>query len=239
MDAMFSLDVEQSVQAKGVCRLQSELPVNLFILDLGGGLKDRTKKVVSEEDCVSRPFRAVLRGFRHPAVRWAGQVAVDFKGFISVFANTLYDLNKSETGLGGKSFAIITDKYLNFNSRLGYHFGHLDAYVSEERNDNYISFQFKGGAASLDRRERRAQLLAMILDDMGFKAQAISDLVRGRLVKYSQEDTEKILEQVGTLLAFSRQLDLALASDAVMFKLFEAFKRGDFSLQSLQPGLNP
>ena len=123
---------------------------------------------------------------------------------------------------------------LNFNSRLGYHFGLLDAYVSEERNDNYISFQFKGGAASLDRRERRAKLLALLLDDMGFKAQAISDLVRGRLVKYSPEDTEKILVQVGTLLAFSRQLDLALSSDVVIGKLFHAFKTGDFSLQSLQ-----
>ncbi len=159
---------------------------------------------------------------------------MDFKGFMSVFANTLYDLNKAETGLGGKSFAIITDKYLNFNSRLGYHFGHLDAFVSEERNDNYISFQFKGGAASLDRRERRAQLLAMLLDDMGFKAQAISDLVRGRLVKYAEEDTVKILEQVGTLLAFSRQLDLALSSDQIMNKIFSAFKDGDFSLVSLQ-----
>jgi pyruvate,water dikinase len=234
MDTMFNLDVEQSVQAKGVCRLQSELPFNLFILDLGGGLKDRTKKIVGEEDCISRPFQAVLRGFRNPAVRWSGQVSVDFKGFMSVFANTLYDMNKSETGLGGKSFAIITDKYLNLNSRLGYHFGHLDAFVSAERNDNYISFQFKGGAASLDRRERRAQLLAMLLDDMGFKAQAISDLVRGRLVKYSQEDTERILEQVGTLLAFSRQLDLALSSDAVMNKIFFAFKEGDFSLKTLQ-----
>jgi pyruvate, water dikinase len=234
MDAMFNLDIEQSVQAKGISRLQSDLPLNLFILDLGGGLKDRTKKVICEEDFTACPFRAVLRGFRNPEVRWAGQVSVDFKGFMSVFANTLYDMNKSETGLGGKSFAIITDKYLNFNSRLGYHFGLLDAYVSEERNDNYISFQFKGGAASLDRRERRAQLLAMLLDDMGFKAQAVSDLVRGRLVKYSREDTEKILEQVGTLLAFSRQLDLALSSDAVMNKIFYAFKNGDFGLESLQ-----
>ena len=160
MDAMFNLDVEESVQAKGVCRLQSDLPLNLFILDLGGGLSDRNNKVIAEEDIISRPFQAVLRGFRNPAVRWAGQVSVDFKGFMSVFANTLYDMNKSETGLGGKSFAIISDKYLNFNSRLGYHFGHLDALPSDERNDNYISFQFKGGAASLDRRERRAQLLA-------------------------------------------------------------------------------
>jgi len=61
----------------------------------------------------------------------------------------------------------------------------------------------------------------------------VSDLVRGRLVKYSLEDTERILEQVGTLLAFSRQLDLALSSDAVMNKIFDAFKMGDFSLESL------
>jgi pyruvate,water dikinase len=236
MDAMFNLDVEQTVQAKGVSRLQSDLPLNLFILDLGGGLKEPGKSVITEDDIASRPFQAVLRGLCHPDVRWAGQVSVDFKGFISVFANTLYDRNKAETGLGGKSFAIITDKYLNFNSRLGYHFGLVDAFVSEERNDNYISFQFKGGAASLDRRERRAQLLAMLLDDMGFKAQAISDLVRGRLVKYSETDTARILEQVGTLLAFSRQLDLALSNDAVLNKIFIAFKTGDFSLQSLQNG---
>ena len=68
----------------------------------------------------------------------------------------------------------------------------------------------------------------MLLDDMGFKAQAISDLVRGRLVKYSQEDTERILEQVGTLLAFSRQLDLALSSDIVANKIFEAFTNRRF-----------
>ena len=99
---MFNLDVEESVQAKGVCRLQSDLPLNLFILDLGGGLSDRNNKVITEEDIISPPFQAVLRGFRNPAVRWAGQVSVDFKGFMSVFANTLYDMNKSETGLGGK-----------------------------------------------------------------------------------------------------------------------------------------
>jgi pyruvate,water dikinase len=129
MDAMFNLDVEQSVQAKGVSRLQSDHPLNLFVLDLGGGLKETGKPVITEADIASLPFLAVLKGFSHPNVRWAGQVSVDFKGFISVFANTLYDQNKAETGLGGKSFAIITDKYLNLNSRLGYHFGLVDAYV--------------------------------------------------------------------------------------------------------------
>lgn len=234
MDAMFQLDVEASSQGKGVSRFRSDLPINLFVLDLGGGLREPGKALISEEDVISPPFLALMQGFCHPDVRWAGQVAVDFKGFISVFANTLYDQNKADTTLGGKSFAIISDKYVNLNSRLGYHFGLVDAYVSAERNDNYVTFQFKGGAASLDRRERRAKLLALLLEDMGFKAEAISDLVRGRLVKYSQEQTERILVQVGTLLAFSRQLDLALASDAVMQKVMAAFKTGDYGLQSLQ-----
>jgi len=227
--------VERALESHRVSRLQTDLPMNLFILDLGGGLKDPGQETVTEADILCRPFKALLRGFHHPGVRWAGQVAPDFKGFISVFANTMYDAAKGERGLGGKSFAIISDNYLNFNSRLGYHFGIVDAYISEERNDNYISFQFKGGAASIDRRERRARLLKQILDDLGFKAQAKGDLVQGRLVKYSMLETEETLELAALLMAFCRQLDLALASDAVMERILQAFKKEDYGLSFLRP----
>jgi pyruvate, water dikinase len=235
MDAMFFLDVEEAVTATGVCRLKTGLPLNIFLLDLGGGLKLSGQATVTEADITSRPFAAVLRGFHHPEVRWAGQVAPDLKGFISVWANTMYDMGKAERGLGGKSFAIITEHYLNFNSRLGYHFGLVDAYLSEERNDNYISFQFKGGAASVDRRERRARLLGKILTDLGFKVQLTSDLVQGRLVKYSLEDTEKMLEMAGLVMAFARQLDLALSSEAVVDRCLEAFRAQDYGLSCLRP----
>lgn len=235
MDAMFSLDVEQAVEASGVCRLKTELPLNLFILDLGGGLKVQGQPLISEDDIVCRPFLALLKGFHHPRVSWAGQVAMDLRGFMSVFANTLYDMNKTDRGLGGKSCAILTDRYLNFNSRLGYHFGLVDAYISPESNENYISFQFKGGAASPERRERRARLLKSLLDDLGFKMTVQGDLVQGRLVKFSEEETETILERVGVVLAFARQLDLALVSDAVLDRCREAFASEDFSLTCLRP----
>ncbi|MDP3182066.1 MAG: PEP/pyruvate-binding domain-containing protein [Desulfobaccales bacterium] len=235
MDAMFSLDIDDAVRSPNVSRLVTDLPLNLFVLDLGGGLKVAGRPQVTEEDIVSRPFKALLRGFHHPSVSWAGQVAPDLKGFISVFANTMYDLGKGERGLGGKSFAIITDCYLNFNSRLGYHFGLVDAFISEEKNDNYISFQFKGGAASIDRRERRARLLRHILNDLGFKAQVKGDLVHGRLVKYSLFETEETLEMVGLLIAFCRQLDLALSSETIMERCFQAFKKEDYGLSCLRP----
>jgi pyruvate, water dikinase len=235
MDAMFTPDVERALDSGRISRLATDLPLNLFILDLGGGLKVSGQETVSEDDILSRPFQALLRGFHHPGVSWAGQVAPDLKGFISVFANTMYDMNKGERGLGGKSFAIITDSYLNFNSRLGYHFGLVDAYISEERNDNYISFQFKGGAAQVERRERRARLLKQILDEMGFKAQVKGDLVQGRLVKYSQLETEAIMELAGLLMAFCRQLDLALSSENVLERCLQAFKKEDYSLKCLRP----
>ena len=150
MDAMFIPDMEKALESHQVSRLKTDLPLNLFILDLGGGLKVTGQEQVTEDDIVSRPFKALLRGFHHPGVTWAGQVAPDFKGFISVFANTMYDTAKAERGLGGKSFAIVTESYLNFNSRIGYHFGIVDAFISAEKNDNYISFQFKGGAAAVE-----------------------------------------------------------------------------------------
>jgi len=236
MDAMFTPDMERALESERVSRLTSDLPMNLFILDLGGGLRVSGQAQVTEEDIISIPFKALLRGFHHPGVSWSGQVAPDLKGFISVFANTMYDLGKSERGLGGKSFAIVSDHYLNFNSRLGYHFGIVDAYISEERNDNYISFQFKGGAANIERRERRARLLKQILDDLGFKAQTKGDLVQGRLVKHSFLETEETMELAGLLMAFCRQLDLALASDAVMDRCLQAFKKEDYSLRCLRPG---
>lgn len=235
MDAMFDQDVEESLQASGVVRLKTEIPLNIFILDLGGGLKETGgRQVVEEQDIICRPFLALLRGFHHPRVSWAGQVVVDFKGFMSVFANTLYDMSKAERGLGGKSFAIITENYLNFNSRLGYHFSIVDAYLSEAQNDNYISFQFKGGAAEPERRERRARMLSQILEELGFKVMVKGDLVQGRLVKYSLLETEQTLELTGLLMAFARQLDLALGSEAIMKRFLTAFRQGDYSLEFLR-----
>ena len=46
---------------------------------------------------------------------------------------------------GDRSFAIISDKYLNFSSRVGYHYSVLDAYCGQTINMNYITFSLKGG----------------------------------------------------------------------------------------------
>ena len=87
----------------------------------------------------------------------------------------------------------------------------------------------------MERRERRARLLSEILDDLGFKVQVIGDMVQARMVKYSLLETEQTLELVGLLSAFARQLDLALSSETVAARCFQAFKDADYRLSFLHP----
>jgi len=233
MDAMFALDVGEAGPTVGSQRLDSDLPFNLYILDLGGGTRDDRAKVLTEADILSLPLRALLQGYHHPELADLSRTAPDLRGFISVFANTMYDAGKSEAELGGKSFAIITEHYLHFSSRLGYHFALVDAYLSPDLNDNYITVQFKGGAAGCDRRERRVRLLQTILLDLGFQVQVSQDLVQARLVKFPLAESAAILEKVAILLAFCRQLDVALTSDTVVDAYVQAFRRQDYARRTL------
>jgi pyruvate,water dikinase len=233
MDAMFALKTADGRIPAGVSRLRTTLPFTLFLLDLGGGLAASDNREVTEEDILSQPLKALLRGFQlHQRSRGQG-MPFDLKGFMSVWANTMYDHHKAEGGLGGSSFAVISDNYLNFSSRLGYHFGHVDAYLSQDTNDNYVTFQFKGGAAGLERRARRARLIQEILEELGFRVYVTGDLVQARLVKFPFAESARILERVAVLMAFCRQLDLALASDAALERCLAAFREEDYSLSCL------
>ena len=49
---------------------------------------------------------------------------------MSVFANTMFDGAKYERKLGDRSYAILSRNYLNFSSRLGYHFSIVDALLA-------------------------------------------------------------------------------------------------------------
>jgi pyruvate,water dikinase len=69
---------------------------------------------------------------------------------MSVFANTMFDGAKYERKLGDRSYAILSQNYCNFSSRLGYHFSIVDAFLGDDEHENYISFRFKGGAARIE-----------------------------------------------------------------------------------------
>ena len=118
-----------------------------------------------------------------------------------------------DDSLGGPSYAVLSGEYVNFNSRLGYHFAVVDAYCGPHVNDNYVRFSFKGGAADIGRRSRRAGLIAGILKRFGFQTALKGDLVRGEIKKYECAVMQEKLVMLGKLMGAVRLLDMVLSDD--------------------------
>jgi pyruvate,water dikinase len=231
INAMFDLNDSRYLGKGEVSKLRSKVPLNIYIIDIGEGLrKGQNKKEVVPEDIESIPMRALYRGMTTEGVRWAGHIPIDFKSFVSVFANTLYDGAKHERQLGERSYAIVTRNYVNFSSRLGYHFSIVDAYVGPIANENYISFRFKGGAASVEKRTRRVRFIGEVLARQGFWVDQKADLVNARVKRLTRAETEQKLVMVGRLMGCARQLDVTMRSDAVIDRYVELFLQGDYSM---------
>jgi pyruvate,water dikinase len=229
INAMFDLNDTWSCQSGVVKRLVVRVPLDLCLIDLGGGLEPDAGQWVRPDQVVSVPMRALLKGMTTEGVRWAGHINIDLKGLFSVFANTLYDPAKSERPLGARSYAIVSKNYVNFSSRLGYHFTVIDAYCSDERNDNYITFRFKGGAADIERRTRRAAFIARVMVHLGFFVTHKLDLVNARVKKLDRAEIEENLDMVGRLLGCARQLDVTMMSDATVDHYVGEFINGNYT----------
>ncbi|AGW14764.1 PEP/pyruvate-binding domain-containing protein [Megalodesulfovibrio gigas] len=209
-------------------RLEGTTGLDLHIIDLGGGLTDKHphRRGVPVEDVVSRPFKALLRGLiLDPKIQ--GPRPVHLKGFFAVLGEQMvgeHHLQKDR--FGDRSYAIISDKYLNFSSRVGYHYGVLDCYCGQTVNKNYITFSFKGGAADEVRRGRRARGIALILERMGFVVETVSDRVSGRFQKYDAATIEAVLAEMGRLLQYTRQVDMLMTGEASVQAMADCFFTG-------------
>ena len=231
INAMFEVNDTRMMRRGRVVRLDSPVPLDIYLIDLGGGIssKEGARKVTPEE-ITSLPMRALYEGMITPGVRWAGHVPIDFRGFMSVFANTMFDGAKYERRLGDRSYAIVSGRYVNFSSRLGYHFSIVDAFMSEEIKDNYISFRFKGGAAHLEKRVRRAQFLEEVLLRQDFWVDQKSDLVNARVKRLPRPEMEEKLRMLGRLMGCSRQLDVTMYNQEMVDRYAELFLAGDYSM---------
>ena len=62
---------------------------------------------------------------------------------------------EEEASFRAPCYALISDSYVNYSARVGYHFSVVDAYCWPTQNKNYINLLFRGGAADNLRRSRR------------------------------------------------------------------------------------
>ncbi len=205
------------------------LPVDLYIIDLGGGLDARPgERKVKRGQILSQPFAAMIEGMLHKGIPRFGPRAMDAQGFMQVVMRRAFAGPDADSSLRDPSFAIISDAYVNLATRVGFHYSVVDAYCAEGLNQNYITFRFKGGAADRERRIRRVTAIAKILRESGFDARVTNDLVTAQFLKGDRAQTLKALEMLGRLLQFMRQMDAAMTSDEVADKIVKDFLAGEF-----------
>ncbi len=230
MREMFRISDDVELSKRSAIRVKVHLPMQILAVDLGGGLNIASGVFeAGVSDINSIPFKSLLNGMTNPNVQWIGPVAMDWKGFASIVSESMLKDAAMDDRMGGPSYAVLSDEYVNFNSRLGYHFAVVDAYCGHQVNDNYIMFSFKGGAADIGRRSRRAVLISTILKRLGFKTTLKGDLVHAEIKKYECPVMQEKLDMLGRLMGAVRLLDMVLSDDGRIDWYVDEFMKGNYT----------
>jgi pyruvate,water dikinase len=214
-------------------KLDAALPIDIHLIDLGNGLASETASkgnAVRIDEIVSVPFRALLQGMLNRDVHGMDPRPVNFAGLLSVMREQTLTPSHVGERFGDRSYAIIADKYLNFSSRVGYHYSVVDAYCGDTINKNYITFTFKGGAADDLRKNRRVRAISLILEQEGFEVNVKADKVDARLQKYPKSYIESRMDILGRLLIFTRQLDMLMTTEESVQWVADNFVAGNYVL---------
>jgi pyruvate, water dikinase len=219
LQEMFTLSLRAQVTPKDAVSLVTGRLVPILVIDAGGGLSQQAP-TVNFEAVSSLPFRTFLNGLM--SIPWPKARPVDMKGFISVIGVTS-TTPRAEDQLRKVSFALISKDYMNFSLCLGYHASTIEAFVGDNLDDNYLRFHYQGGAASLERRLRRLQLIGGILSRLGFQVTLQGDTLTGMMIGDPITALLEKLEILGRLEVYTKQLDMVMSADEVAYGYIEDF----------------
>lgn len=214
---MFQFGYRHQFPERSSRQLYTKAPMQFWIMDLDDGIDPSLRpeqahhQYVYLDEIVSMPMQALWRGISAKA--WAGPPPVDAKGFMSILVEATCNpaLDPAlPTQYTARNYFMIAKHFCSLQSRFGFHFSSVEALVGERKRENYITFRFKGGAASLDRRIGRARLLDEILSDYGFQNQLMEDALAARAEGLPQERMAALLTIVGYLTIHTRQLDMVM-----------------------------
>jgi len=199
-------------------QLKYRVPMKWFFVNLDDGFTHDIKgKYVTMEEIACDPVHALWEGF--VAVEWAGPPPVDAAGFMHIVAHSTVNRNIAAGGdseYAQGNYFMISKHYMCLSSRFGYHFCTVEALVDERENENYVSFQLKGGAAEQDRRVRRARFTGEILESYNFRVEMQGDEMRAVYAKGPMDVMLDRLRVIGYLLMHTRQLDMVMTNEALV-----------------------
>jgi pyruvate,water dikinase len=206
-------------------KLKSNIPLDLVIIDIGGGLKETDEAAtVNLDQILSVPMHAFLEGLGSPDAWSREPVSVDFSSFMSSLTRT-FSSHLVSPKFVGQNLAVISKAYANISLRLGYHFNMIDAYISDQVNDNYAYFRFMGGVTGPVRRSRRAKFIYETLARSNFNVDLRGDMVIGRIKKLDPELMQHKMHLLGQLVGFTRQLDVMMTSDQQIANFSNEFEQ--------------
>jgi len=228
LQAMFDLSKESHFAERSTKQLVCDVPMQWWIINLEDGIRKGVEgKKVKCEDIVSIPMQAIWEGIT--ALPWKGPPPVDTKGFLSVMFGAMTDPSIDPAvrkRFADKNYIVISKHFCNLNSRLGFHFSTTEAYVGDNPNENYVSFIFKGGAADVDRRVRRVQFVARLLEQFDFRVEIKDDSLLARLTGHDQDYLKERLKVLGHIMTHTRQLDMVMYNDAMVKYYYEDMLKG-------------
>lgn len=218
---MFSLVSKGGRGMTRAKKLESELPMVMYILDLDKGLYDSAadKDTVAPDDFRCEAMRAVWRGLADKDAVWSKAMPhMDWQEFDRVSAGIF----KKDTRLLA-SYAVVSQYYLHLMIRFGYHFSVLDALCGEDEKNNYVNFRFKGGGGSYDQRLLRLRYIETALLRLGFDTRGKGDMLDAGLARKSAPVILDKTAALGYLMAHTRLLDMELTDKSQVDVLLRDF----------------
>lgn len=183
-----------------------------WIINLEDAFKGAPEgKFIRLENIESPPFLAVWEGIS--AFPWAGPPPVDARGFLSIMYESTTNPEISITGdfdFGVQNHILLSKAYVSLSSRFGYHFVTIEALVGERARENFVSFQFRGGAAEMTRRARRIAFVSGLLTEFDFSLEIKEDALIARVEGLATAELMDRLRVLGYLIIHTRQLDMIM-----------------------------
>ena len=193
-------------------QLKAGVKLQYWIVDMGDGFRRYVGgAVVDIADIASTPMLALWDGM--VAVPWAGPPAASASGFMTVMLESTMNPDLESTApnaMSNKNFFIISDNYMILQARYGYHFCTVESLAGANNHENFVSFQFKGGAADRQRRRLRARMVADLLEAHGFRADVKDDSLFAVAENFPAADILQKTRMIGYLLIHTRQVDMIM-----------------------------